>query len=217
TIADPAKPLPASRPFWSAKTVANQGMTAQFSGSDAEAVGELEALLTDAVRLRMQADVPLGALLSGGIDSSTVVALMQGAADRPVKTFTIGFDSQDFNEADHARAIASHLGTDHSELQLTGGDALAVVPRLAEMFDELFAGYNRYVRGERLIGGFRNWPRSLRKLTAASLTSVSPHRWNRMQNALRPVFPAAGRTRMIGEKVHKFGDLLRADSASDMY
>jgi asparagine synthase (glutamine-hydrolysing) len=249
TVPDVATDLPASEAYWSVAGVAAAGVADPFHGTDDEAVAELENLLTDATRLRMQADVPLGALLSGGIDSSTVVALMQAAADRPVKTFTIGFDSKDFNEADHARAIASHLGTDHTELHLTGGDALAVVPRLAEMFDEpladpsqiptflvcqlarrevtvaltgdggdeLFAGYNRYVRGERLIGGFRNWPRSLRKLTAASLTSVSPHRWNRMQDALRPVFPAAGRTRMIGEKVHKFGDLLRADSASDMY
>ena len=249
TVSEVATDLPASVPYWSVASVAAAGVADPFRGTDDEAVAELEKLLTDATRLRMQADVPLGALLSGGIDSSTVVALMQAAADRPVKTFTIGFDSRDFNEADHARAIASHLGTDHTELHLTGGDALAVVPRLAEMFDEpladpsqiptflvcqlarrevtvaltgdggdeLFAGYNRYVRGERLIGGFRNWPRSLRKLTAASLTSVSPHRWNRMQDALRPVFPAAGRTRMIGEKVHKFGDLLRADSASDMY
>lgn len=249
TIVDPAAPLPASTPFWSAENAAREGKAAQFLGGDEEAVAELETLLTDAVRLRMQADVPLGALLSGGVDSSTVVSLMQASADRPVKTFTIGFDQKEFDEASHARAIASHLGTDHTELHLTGTDALAVIPELAEMFDEpladpsqiptylvcqlarrevtvaltgdggdeLFGGYNRYVQGERLIGGFQRWPSLIRRFTAAGLTSLSPPRWNRMQDALSPVFPAAGRTRLMGEKVHKIGDLLRADSPSGMY
>ena len=249
TVSNPAAPLPESVPYWSVDDVARAGKAARFEGTDEEAVAELETLLTDAVRLRMQADVPLGALLSGGIDSSTVVALMQASADRPVKTFTIGFDRKEFDEADHARAIATHLGTEHTELHLTGADALAVVPRLAEMFDEpladpsqiptflvcelarrevtvaltgdggdeLFGGYNRYIDGERLIGGVQHWPRPIRKLTAASLTSLSARRWNRMQDVLRPVFPAAARTRLIGEKVHKFGELLRADSSSGMY
>ncbi len=139
TISDPAAPLPPSVPFWSAETAATDGKLAEFSGGDDEAVAELESLLRDAIRLRMQADVPLGALLSGGIDSSTVVALMQASADRPVKTFTIGFDQHEFDEAGHASAVAKHLGTDHTELHLTGSDALAVVPRLAEMFDEPLA------------------------------------------------------------------------------
>jgi asparagine synthase (glutamine-hydrolysing) len=249
TIADPTAPLPPSIPFWSAETVARDGQAAQFSGGDEEAVAELETLLTDAVRLRMQADVPLGALLSGGIDSSTVVALMQASADRPVKTFTIGFDQHEFDEAAHARAVAKHLGTDHTELHLTGADALAVIPRLAEMFDEpladpsqiptflvcqlarqevtvaltgdggdeLFGGYNRYIQGERLISGVERWPSLLRRVSASGLTSVSPRTWNRMRDTLRPVFPAAGRTRHLGEKLHKFGDLLRAESTPGMY
>src|SRR5689334_10645798 len=249
TISDPAAPLPESSAFWSVETAAREGHASRFAGDDDKAVRELEGLLTDAVRLRMQADVPLGALLSGGIDSSTVVALMQASADRPVKTFTIGFDQKDFDEAAHARAIADHLGTDHTELHLTGADALAVIPRLAEMFDEpladpsqiptflvcelarrevtvaltgdggdeLFGGYNRYLQGEQLIGRFQNWPRSMRKLTAAGVTSISERGWNRMQSAVRPVFPSAGRTRHIGAKMHKFGELLRAESSDGMY
>ena len=249
TIADPAAPIPASSKFWSAEVAARQGVASEFAGDDEEAVRELDTLLTDAVRLRMQADVPLGALLSGGVDSSTVVALMQASAHRPVKTFTIGFDQKDFDEAAHARAIANHLGTDHTELHLTGADALAVIPRLAEMFDEpladpsqiptflvcqlarrevtvaltgdggdeLFGGYNRYISGERMIAGFHRWPRLLRRFSAAGVTSLSPRSWNQMRDALRPVFPDAGRTRLFGEKIHKMGDLLRADSKSAMY
>jgi asparagine synthase (glutamine-hydrolysing) len=249
TVADPNSTLPASVPFWSAENAARDGLAQQFAGGDEEAVAELESLLTDAVRLRMQADVPLGALLSGGIDSSTVVALMQASADRPVKTFTIGFDQHDFDEAAHARAVANHLGTDHTELHLTGEDALALIPRLAEMFDEpladpsqiptflvcelarrevtvaltgdggdeLFGGYNRYIQGERLIAAFRRWPGSLRRLSASGLTSFSPRAWNRMRDSLRPVFPVAGRTRLLGEKMHKLGGLLREESTQDMY
>ncbi len=249
TVTDPTAPLPDSSPFWSAETAAKEGQQAQFSGGDADAIAELETLLVDAVRLRMQADVPLGALLSGGIDSSAVVALMQASADRPVKTFTIGFDQQEFDEAAHARAVARHLGTDHTELNLTGADALAVIPRLAEMFDEpladpsqiptflvcelarrevtvaltgdggdeLFGGYNRYIQGERLIAGFERLPSSLRKFSASRLTSVSPRAWNRMRDTLKPVFPVAGRTRLLGEKMHKIGDMLRAESTQGMY
>jgi asparagine synthase (glutamine-hydrolysing) len=248
-IADPTAPLPASSPFWSAGTAAKQGLTAQFSGGDHDAIAELETLLTDAVRLRMQADVPLGALLSGGIDSSTVVALMQVSANRPVKTFTIGFDQQEFDEAAHARAVAKHLGTDHTELHLAGADALALIPRLAEMFDEpladpsqiptflvcelarrevtvaltgdggdeLFGGYNRYIQGEQMIAGFERWPSLLRRLSASGLTSLAPRTWNRMRDTLRPAFPVAGRTRHLGEKMHKLGDLLRAESRPAMY
>jgi asparagine synthase (glutamine-hydrolysing) len=249
TVADPTAALPASVPFWSVEKAARDGQAAQFSGGDEEAVAELETLLGNAVRLRMQADVPLGALLSGGIDSSTVVALMQASADRPVKTFTIGFDQQEFDEAVHARAVAKHLGTDHTELHLTGADALAVIPRLASMFDEpladpsqiptylvcelarrevtvaltgdggdeLFGGYNRYIQGERLIAGFQRWPSLLRRFSASGLTSVSPRTWNRMRDTLRPVFHTAGRTLHLGEKIHKLGGLMRAESTEGMY
>jgi len=125
--------------YWSHERAAERGVDSPYRGSAPEAVEELEALLRDAVKLRMQADVPLGAFLSGGVDSSTVVALMQAQSARPVRTFTIGFREDRFNEAEHAKAVARHLGTDHTELYVTAQDALDVIPRLPGLYDEPFA------------------------------------------------------------------------------
>jgi asparagine synthase (glutamine-hydrolysing) len=130
---------PRLRCFWSASEIAQSGVDARIAGSDAEVIQELESKLSRAIQLRMIADVPLGAFLSGGIDSSTVVALMQAQSSRPIKTFTIGFHEKDYNEAVHARRIAEHLGTEHTELYVTAQQALNVVPLLSEMYDEPFA------------------------------------------------------------------------------
>jgi asparagine synthase (glutamine-hydrolysing) len=126
-------------PYWSAKEAAESGTAQPFAGSEAEAVAEMEALLKDAVGMRMMADVPLGAFLSGGIDSSTVVALMQSQSRQPVKTFTIGFHEQAYNEAKYAQAVAQHLGTDHTELYVTADQAMGVIPQLPVLYDEPFA------------------------------------------------------------------------------
>jgi asparagine synthase (glutamine-hydrolysing) len=125
--------------YWSAKEVAEHGISHQFTGSDREAVDQLETLLLKSIRQQMVADVPLGAFLSGGIDSSTVVAMMQAQSGKPVKTFTIGFDEEDYNEAKHAKAVANHLGTEHTELYLTPEEAMAVIPRLPVIYDEPFS------------------------------------------------------------------------------
>jgi asparagine synthase (glutamine-hydrolysing) len=139
TLRDPAAPLPEPVPYWSAIDAAYAGAANPLQVSDGEAIEALDGLLREAVRLRLEADVPLGALLSGGIDSSTVVALMQEVLPRPARTFTIGFDRPEHDEAAHARAIARHLGTEHTELRLTGEDALRVIPLLPDMFDEPLA------------------------------------------------------------------------------
>ncbi|MBS0292101.1 MAG: asparagine synthase (glutamine-hydrolyzing) [Proteobacteria bacterium] len=130
---------PALVQYWSLPQVAERGVATPFAGSEQEAVDALEALLKDAVRQQMVADVPLGAFLSGGIDSSTVVALMQAQSKRPVKTFTIGFHEEGYNEAVHAKAVAQHLGTDHTELYVTPQQALEVIPRLPGLYSEPFA------------------------------------------------------------------------------
>jgi len=127
------------KPYWSARSVAEAGQRNLFRGNDAEAATELERLLGQAVGGQMVADVPLGAFLSGGIDSTTIVALMQAQSRRPVKTFTIGFNETGYNEAEHAHAVARHLGTEHTELYVAPRDAMDVIPNLSSTYDEPFA------------------------------------------------------------------------------
>jgi asparagine synthase (glutamine-hydrolysing) len=126
-------------PYWSARQVAEDGAADPLTGSEVDCLDRLEHLLRDAVRQEMVADVPLGAFLSGGVDSSVVVALMQAQSPRPVKTFTIGFHEDQYNEAVYAKSVAKHLGTDHTELYVTPDEAMAVIPRLPNIYDEPFA------------------------------------------------------------------------------
>lgn len=130
---------PRLKQWWRLSDTVREAHSTPFTGSAEDAVERLEDLLRDSVRRRMIADVPLGALLSGGIDSSTVTALMQAESDGPVKTFTVGFDIDGYDEARPARAVAAHLATDHHELILTAREAMEVIPQLPGMYDEPFA------------------------------------------------------------------------------
>jgi asparagine synthase (glutamine-hydrolysing) len=125
--------------YWSAREVFERGIAQPFAGTDSEATARLDSLLGEAVAARMVADVPLGAFLSGGIDSTAIVALMQERSARPAQTFTIGFDDASLNEAPYALAVARHLGTQHNELYVTPRDALDVIPQLGTLYDEPFA------------------------------------------------------------------------------
>jgi asparagine synthase (glutamine-hydrolysing) len=125
--------------YWSAEEANRRGIQNPFAGSSEEATAQLDDLLRDAVKMRMVADVPLGAFLSGGVDSSTIVALMQAQSARPVRTFCIGFHDDAYNEARHAAAVARHLGTDHTELYVSPEDIAPVIPRLPAIYDEPFS------------------------------------------------------------------------------
>ena len=233
---------PALTRYWDMASVATQR---RRDISDEVAIEEAESLLTDAVSRRMVADVPLGALLSGGIDSSTVVALMQKSGSQPVRTFTIGFAEGGFDEAAHARAVADHLGTDHTEIAMSPDHARAVIPRLADWYDEPFADSSALPT--RLVcelaqrdvtvalsgdGGDETFLGYNRYRAADAL-------WQRMQRTPAPLrqlascvlggvptgvwdgltrlLPQAQRPSLAGDKAHKLAESLRQVDADSIY
>ncbi|NER23861.1 MAG: asparagine synthase (glutamine-hydrolyzing) [Symploca sp. SIO1C2] len=132
-------PRPEPKPYWSMQSTVEWGQANPFLGDEKEAITQLDHLLRDTIGQQMIADVPLGAFLSGGVDSSTVVALMQAQSSQPVKTFTIGFHEAAYNEAHDAKAVAQHLGTDHTEFYVTPEEAVSVIPKLPTLYDEPFS------------------------------------------------------------------------------
>lgn len=125
--------------YWSFNNIVEAGLKNPFKGTTTQAVNSLEKALLTSINDQMLSDVPLGAFLSGGIDSSTIVALMQNQSSSPIKTFTIGFDNEGYNEAVHAKAVAGYLGTEHTELYVQPKDALAVIPKLSSIYCEPFS------------------------------------------------------------------------------
>lgn len=234
-------------PYWDMRQVAEDGLSAasRTPPSEDEAVEALDQLLRDAVRRRMIADVPLGAFLSGGIDSSTVVALMQAVSNQPVRTFSIGFHEFGYDEAAHAAGVARHLGTDHTELYIDPAHALEVIPRLPEWYDEPFADPSqiptflvaemtrRHVTvalsgdgGDEVFAGYNRyfWADLVarrvahlpRPLRSAAIAAA---------HALPPaawdrafgVVPARWRPAQAGDKVHKLASLLESSEPDAIY
>jgi asparagine synthase (glutamine-hydrolysing) len=234
-------PEPMVRAWWSGATVVEQGVAKPFSGSPEEAVDELEALLRDAIGQQMMADVPLGAFLSGGIDSSTVVALMQAQSRRPVRTFSIGFNEEGFNEAVYAKAVARHLGTDHTELYVTPEQALAVIPILPTLYSEPFADSSQIPTflvsqlarqhvtvslsgdaGDELFCGYTRY-----QLTAGLWDKLSrlPRSMRLLAAGLITAIPPGAWDKLsgliplssVGDKLHKGATLLGSRTAADLY
>jgi asparagine synthase (glutamine-hydrolysing) len=228
---------PAPHCFWDLRAIAVAGQRRNDPAPDAgEATEQLDVLLRDSVRLRMIADVPLGAFLSGGIDSSTVVALMQAQSTRPVKTFSIGFHEAGFDEAQSAKRVAAHLGTDHTEFYVEPRHALDVIPQLPDWFDEPFADPSQIPTylvseltrkhvtvalsgdgGDELFAGYSRyfWAERLvravkrvpRPLRDASTAVVRALSPDAWNSLFAPI-PRAWRPALPGDRLHKLATLL---------
>ena len=230
--------------YWSVEDAVLSGQNHHWSGDDQSAIDALEDLLRDAVERRMIADVPLGAFLSGGIDSSTIVALMQSISDRPVKTYSIGFDHDAYNEAAFAGEVAKHLGTDHTEHYVTAQDALDLVPRLSEIYDEPFFDSSSIPTslistltrkevtvalsgdgGDETFGGYNRylWARQISNVAknipfGSSLVSNGLMALSPGQwDALIGLLPGKRGTAALGDKIHKVAPLLSIRDDLDRY
>lgn len=181
--------------YWSAAAEVQAAAADPVRASPAEAAAELERLLSASVRLRMESDVPTGALLSGGIDSSSVAALMQAQSARPVRTFTVGLGDPHLDESGHGRAVARHLGTEHSELRIGPADALKLIPELPTLYDEPFAD-NSQIAAHLIAARAREHVKVLLTGDAGDelFGGYTRHLWvGRLWNAARWLPPAARR------------------------
>ncbi|WP_370262362.1 asparagine synthase (glutamine-hydrolyzing) [Limnobacter sp.] len=233
-------------PFWSLGANGHAELAARLAEApDDQLVDEVQARLTEAIRLQIVADVPLGAFLSGGVDSSTVVALMQKLSSRPVRTFTIGFDQPEFNEAPFAKEVARHLGTEHTELYVTAKDAEQLIPRLPGIYDEPFADSSQIPTtlvshltkqhvtvslsgdgGDELFAGYPRYALTAnlwRKVNglplplrkAASAVLGTPSAG--AWDKVLSVLPASKRQSINGRRIHRLAQLLVTRSLGEMY
>ena len=224
--------------FWSVEKAAERGTSAPFNVSDREAIDTLELLLGDAVGRRLVADVPLGAFLSGGIDSSTIAAMMRMRSNAAVRTYSIGFREEGFDEAPHARAVAAYLGTDHTELYVSPAEAREVIPELPTIYDEPFADSSQIPTyllskltrehvtvalsgdgGDELFAGYTRhrfarlasgMPAPMGKALACGIGVAGPALWERVFSLL----PTEWRPKLAADKMHKASRLFRAGEES---
>ena len=224
--------------YWSAREIAERGCGDPLRLSEHEAADELEALLSDSVKRRMVSDVPLGAFLSGGIDSSLVVALMQRHSAAPVKTFTIGFRESAYNEADSAERVAGHLGCEHTTLYVTPADAMNVVPQLPELYDEPFADssqipsflVSRLARnrvtvslsgdgGDEVFGGYTRylWTRQIWRTFGWMPPSFRAWCAEILMRTPRQAWERVLRQRNPADKIQKLASLLQVKDQASIY
>ena len=231
--------------YWSLSDTVVTGVQAPFTGTPDDAVDELERLAKLAIKQQMMGDVPLGGFLSGGIDSSAVVALMQTQSTRPVKTFTIGLHEEGYNEAVHAKAVAKHLGTDHTELYVTSEEAMSVIPDLPTLYSEPFSDSSQIPTflvsklakqhvtvslsgdaGDELFCGYNRYQMTNNlwnklSMLPVPLRTVLANGINSISpqawNNLATYMPGAKRFNNIGDKLHKGAGVLASRSVDELY
>ena len=237
--------LPTPKIYWSLTKSAIYGNSNQLTQSDENIQSELENRLKLSVKQRMISDVPLGAFLSGGIDSSTIVALMQSQSSHPIKTFTIGFNEDDYNEAQHAKKIAKHLGTDHTELYISSKTTMEVIPKLSTIYDEPFSNNSQIPSfllsqlakkdvkvalsgdgGDELFCGYNrymstnNWSKKFNSVPI-SLRKILAYAVKLISqknwNKLFKLLPGLNQHINYGHKIHKGAKALEANTLSDLY
>ena len=237
--------LPSTQHYWSLTECAIDGNNNQLKLSDDEIQIDLEKLMLSSVKKQMISDVPLGAFLSGGIDSSTVVALMQSQSNHSVKTFTIGFSENDYNEILYAKKIAKHLGTNHSELYVSSKTAMEVIPKLPTIYDEPFSDSSQiptflvsqlakqHVKvalsgdgGDELFCGYTRHAISKKFLNISHLIPLTFRKIisNGIKsvspnnwNRLSKFLPGLNNYSKFGDKIHKGADILNASTLFDIY
>jgi asparagine synthase (glutamine-hydrolysing) len=237
--------VPAISTYWNLRSVVEHGIKSTLQKNDNEILGQLDNLICDAVKRRMVADVPLGALLSGGIDSSLVTALMAEQSDRPINTFSIGFQEKEFNEAPFAREIAKHLGTHHTELYAEPHHALNMVEKLPHWYDEPFADSSQIPTalvceltkqhvtvvlsgdgGDELFAGYNRYALGLDMWKKANITPYAMRKTiartllaqpESRLDALARLLPSQWHHNQLGNKLHKFANAILLDDPDAMY
>ena len=237
------------RRYWDLNAEIAAGAQNQIE-DEGDAVAALGEVLGKAVQRQMISDVPLGAFLSGGVDSSAIVALMQAQSERPVQTFTIGFDEAAFDESPHAAAVAHHLGTEHTKLRVTDTDARDVIPLLPDLYDEpfadssqipthlvcraarqhvtvalsgdggdeLFGGYNRYIRGPGLWKRLSKVPKPIRQVSGHAAQVLPEKTWDMIGGAYNHLRHGSAGISGLGTKVHRLSERLRlTDNLDDLH
>lgn len=237
--------LPNSKQFWSLTDIAQSGVKNPILKNSQSTISELDKLLRQSIKQQMVSDVPLGAFLSGGVDSSTVVALMQAQSSQPIKTFTVGFNEDGYNEAEQAKAVAKHLGTDHTEIYISAKEAMSVIPKLPSLYDEPFSDSSQIPTflvsqlakknvsvslsgdaGDELFCGYNRhqisnniWKKiSLLPAPLRKLIGTSLTSLSPQKwNKLSKWIPGSDSFNSFGDKIHKGANVLDASSLNDLY
>jgi asparagine synthase (glutamine-hydrolysing) len=239
------QPEPVCKKYWDVISIARQGKLTPFTGSPDRAVDQLELLVKNSVRQQMISDVPIGAFLSGGVDSSTIVALMQSQSPRPVKTFTIGFNEKGFNEAAHAKIIAKYLGTEHTEMYISPNQAMDMIPKIPNLYSEPFADSSQIPTylisqlakqsvkvslsgdgGDELFSGYNRYELTAKLWKKLSIMPVSARKLLAKFIASTPpstfdklsgIIPGTKGYASLGDKLHKGAKVLASENFHQLY